>query len=94
MAIDIFCKASGASINWNKSKGFWISSEAEPAWKPNAEFRWLVKGEATGYLGTWIGVGIDKGIQLKQIQSKDCDKIRNWSGMNLSLAGKVIIVPS
>ena len=45
MAINLFCKALGASINWNKSKGFWISLEAEPAWKTNVEFRWLVKGK-------------------------------------------------
>ena len=50
-AIDLFCKASGASINWNKSKGFWISSESNPLWKPNAEFKWIAKGEATRYLG-------------------------------------------
>ena len=90
-AIDLFCKASGASINWNKSKGFWISSESNPLWKPNAEFKWIAKGEATRYLGTWIGVDIDKGIQMQQIQSKICDKIRNWSGMHLSLAGRIIV---
>ena len=77
IAIDLFCKASGASINWNKSKGFFISSESDPFWKPNAEFKWIANGEATRYLGAWIGVDIDKGIQMQQIQSKICDKIRN-----------------
>ena len=74
IAIDLFCKASGAAINWNKSKGFWISSEAEPIWKPNADFRWIAKGEGTRYLGTWIGVDIDKGIQMQQIQAKSVTK--------------------
>ena len=64
IAVHLFCKASGSSINWNKSKGFWNSSEAEPVWKPNVEFRWIDKGEDTRYLGTWIGVDIDKRIHL------------------------------
>ena len=91
IAIDLFCKASEASINWNKSKGFWLSLEAEPIWKPNAEFIWVAKEKATKYLGTWISVDIDKGIQLKQIHSKICDKIHNYLGMNLSFAGKIIV---
>ena len=62
IAIDLFCKASAASINWNKSKGFWISSESERVWKPNAEFKWIANGKANRYLGTWIGVDINKGI--------------------------------
>ena len=90
IAIDLFCKASRANINWNKSKGIWISLEAELVWKPNAEFRWIVKGEATRYMGTWISVDIDQGIQLQHI-SKICDKIRNWSGMKLSLVGRIIV---
>ena len=61
IVIDIFCKASGAAINWNKSKGFWISLEAEPI---NAEFRWIAKREDTRYMGLWIGVDVEKRIQL------------------------------
>ena len=49
------------------------------------------KGEATRYLGTWISVDINKGIQVKQIQSKISDKIQNWLGMNLSLVGMIIV---
>ena len=55
-------------------------------WKPNVEFKWIANGEATRYLGTWIGVDISKGIQ-----SKIYDKFRNWSGMNLPFPGKIIV---
>ena len=65
VAIDFFCRASGASINWNKSKGLWVSSNAEPIWNPNVEFRLIAKGKTTRFMGTWIGVDINKGIQLK-----------------------------
>ena len=28
--IELFCRASGGKINWNKSKGFWVSSNPWP----------------------------------------------------------------
>ena len=35
MAIDTFCKASGAKINWSKTVGFWVGKEAPPIWSPD-----------------------------------------------------------
>ena len=37
-AIEIFIQASGARINWNKSKAFWISSKPILPWKPAEDF--------------------------------------------------------
>lgn len=34
--IGVFCDASGAQINWHKSCGFWIGSNAQPQWMPSA----------------------------------------------------------
>ena len=35
MAIDNFCKASKAKINWSKTVGFWVGKEAPPIWSPD-----------------------------------------------------------
>ena len=51
IAIDLFSKASGAVIDCDRSKGFWISSESEPVWKPNVDFKWIAEGEGTRYMG-------------------------------------------
>ena len=66
--MNLFCKALGAAINCNK--GFWISFEAEPVWKPNVEFKWIAKGEGVKYVGMWIGVDIDKRICCNKFKVK------------------------
>ena len=41
--IELFCKASGGKINWNKIN--W------PLWGPNADFQWVPNGMTVKYLG-------------------------------------------
>ena len=34
-ALEQFCDASGAKINWHKSFGFWIGETDRPQWSPS-----------------------------------------------------------
>ena len=37
-AIESFCAASGAKINWQKTVGFWVSDMPIPSWTPDPGF--------------------------------------------------------
>ena len=43
-ALQTFSDATGASLNWNKSVGLWVSDVPRPEWYPGPEFRWLNNG--------------------------------------------------
>ena len=55
-ALEVFCDASGAKINWHKSCGFWIGAGAPPQWLPDPSFRWIPEGTPVRYLGCQIGL--------------------------------------
>ena len=55
-ALEVFCDASGAKINWHKSCGFWIGARAPPQWLPDSSFRWIPEGMPVRYLGCQIGL--------------------------------------
>ena len=44
-ALQTFLDATGASLNWNKSVGLWVSDVPRLEWYPGPEFRWLNNGE-------------------------------------------------
>ena len=90
--IELFCKASGGKINWNKSRGFWVSPNSWPNWQPNADFQWVPNGRAVKYLGFLVGIEIQKNQQLEQVKDKIRKKLRVWASVKLSLACRVIVV--
>ena len=55
-ALEVFCDASGAKINWHKSCGFWVGEGALPCWMPDPLFRWVPPGSAVRYLGCHVGL--------------------------------------
>ena len=55
-ALEVFCDASGAKINWHKSCGFWIGAGDLPAWLPDPLFRWIPPGTSVRYLGCHVGL--------------------------------------
>ena len=68
--IERFCKASGGKINWNKHRGFWVSSNSCSVWCPNVDFQWVPNGMVVKYLGFLVGVEIQKNHQLEQVRDK------------------------
>ena len=90
--IEWFCKASGGKINWNKSRGLWVSSNPRPLWCPNVDFQWVPTGMSVKYLGFLVGVETPKNQQLEQVKEKIRKKLRLWASVKLSLAGRVVVV--
>ena len=56
LALEQFCDASGAKMNWHKSCGFWVGEGEHPDWLPSAQFQWIQPGMAIRYLGCYIGL--------------------------------------
>ena len=64
VAINTFCMASGARINWSKIMGFWIGQEEPPNCSPNAHFRWIPRGTPVRYLGSQVGIELSPTHQI------------------------------
>jgi hypothetical protein len=54
--LEVFCKASGARINWNKSSAIWASRrERIWDWGQEVGLKWVPRGEGVRYLGVQVG---------------------------------------
>ena len=58
-ALETFCVASGAKVNWCKSVGFWVSMWPLPSWRPSESFCWM-QGVSVRYLGCQVGINMHK----------------------------------
>ncbi len=90
-ALEQFCIASGARVNWNKSCAFWVSDKPTPSWTPQDGFQWIPKGTAIRYLGCQIGLNLSPAAQAAPLLAMLRKKLLQWSTANLSLAGRVIV---
>ena len=57
-ALETFCDALGAKINWNKSCGFWVGGDTPPGWLPDPLFWWVLPGTSICYLGCHVGLSL------------------------------------
>ena len=63
-AIETFCAASGALINWRKTVGFWVSDRPTPPWSQDPGFRWTPLRTAVRYLGCQVGLELAPEQQI------------------------------
>jgi hypothetical protein len=90
--LDIFCKASGAKINWNKSSVIWASKEdREWEWGREVGLQWIPKGKGVKYLGIQVGFHLSPESNFDKMLSSLKGKLINWSTYRLSLAGRILV---
>ena len=58
--IELFCSVSVGGINWNKSRGSWVSSNPQTIWCLDVDFQWVPNGMVVKYLGFLVGVETPK----------------------------------
>lgn len=90
--IDIFCHASGARINWDKSYAI-LASENPRNWRwgEHLGLRWLQEGESARYLGFPLGCGLaQKDIDAK-VMLQTRSKLNAWAHKRLSLAARILV---
>ena len=90
-ALEVFCVASGAKINWHKSCGFWVGAGPPPCWAPDPSFRWVPSGTAVRYLGCQVGLDLSMEQQVAPLLLSIRRKLLFWSSAHLSLAGRVVV---
>jgi hypothetical protein len=90
--LEIFCKASGARINWNKSSAIWASRrERIWDWGEEVGLKWIPRGEGVRYLGVQVGFHLPAEANFNMMLSALKGKLICWSHSNLSLAGRVLV---
>jgi mannosylglycoprotein endo-beta-mannosidase len=82
--LNIFCRASGAKINWHKSAAIWASKKEEG-------FRWIPNGEGTQYLGVQVGSHLHPEANFKKMMLSFKSKLISWSNNRLSLVSRILV---
>ncbi|MCO5571416.1 hypothetical protein L7F22_025156 [Adiantum nelumboides] len=89
-ALEVFCVANGARVNWNKSYGILAGSDDVPTWGPG-DFTWLGLRESCRYLGFQVGLDVTPEQQLSPLMQSMRRKLCYWSSQHLSLAGRALV---
>ena len=90
-AVTDFCDASGALINWDKSKGFWVVSSSPPQDQPTPGFIWVPRGKVVRYLGCQVGLELSAEDTVTPLLLRVRNKLLYWDTTNLSLPGRVVV---
>ena len=91
--VQTFCMASGASINWNKSVNFLVSSNSTTSqWSPHPDFWWILEGTSVRYLECQVGLNISSEVHVVSLLLKIRKKLLFWSKAKLSFVGRVIVI--
>ena len=89
-ALETFCVASGAKVNWCKLVAFWVSMRSLPSWRPFESFHWI-HGVSIRYLGCQVGIIMHKERFLAHRMLSLRKKLLIWDTIELSLVVRVII---
>jgi hypothetical protein len=90
--LDIFYKASGKKVNWNKTAAIWASKrEKNWEWGQEVGLQWVPKGKEVRYLGIQVGFHLPPEANFSKIVTALKGKLINWSTCRLSLAGRILV---
>jgi hypothetical protein len=88
----IFCRASGAKVNWKKSAAIWASQREKPwEWGEEVGLKWIPKGKGTRYLGIQVGFHLPPEANFDSMMLALKSKLIIWSNNALSLAGRILV---
>jgi len=90
--MDIFCKASGTKVNWNKFYAIWTNKrDRDWEWGREVGLQWIPKGKGVRYLGIQVGFHLPPEANFDKMLSTFKGKLINWSTCWLSLAGRILV---
>ncbi|MCO5595993.1 hypothetical protein L7F22_050045 [Adiantum nelumboides] len=89
-ALEVYCVASGARINWDKSYGILARSDDVPTWGPS-DFTWLRPSGTCGYLGFQVGLDVSPEQQFSRVMQSMRRKLCYWSSQHLSMADRALM---
>ncbi len=90
--LDIFCRASGAKINWHKTVAIWASKRnKEWEWGQEVGLQWVLEGKGVRYLGIQVGFHLPPKANFDKMFFALKSKLINWSTCRLSLVGRILV---
>jgi hypothetical protein len=90
--LDIFCRTSGAKINWHKTAAIWASKRnKEWEWGQEVGLQWVPEGKGVRYLRIQVGFHLPPEANFDKMLSALKSKLINWSTCRLSLAGRILV---
>ena len=90
--LEIYCEASGAKINWAKSKAIWASDNTRNfEWGTNLGLQWLPAGSSTRHLGFPIGWNMPQEDKDSKILQQIRGKLAIWTPKPLSMAARILV---
>ncbi len=90
--LDIFRKASGAKVNWNKTAAIWASkNEKDWDWGQEVGLEWVSEGKGVRYLGIQVGFHLPPKANFSKMVTALKGKLINWSTCRFSLAGRILV---
>jgi hypothetical protein len=88
----IFCRASGAKVNWKKSAAISASQKEKPwVWGEEVGLKWIPKGKGTRYLWIQVGFHLPPEVNFDSMMLALKSKLIIWSNNALSLAGRILV---
>lgn len=92
IVLEKFCKASGAKINWQKSRAIWASNRPRDwTWGEEIGSTWLQGGQQVKYLGFPMGFQLQQNQKDKVIIDKIRGQLLTWTPKKLSLGGRILV---
>lgn len=91
-ALKVFCLASGARINWNKSHGIPIGSDGSIEWGRLEGFTWLASGQTCRTWALRLALMFHCLQQFDLVLTSIKKKLIHWSCCHLSLIGRALVV--
>jgi hypothetical protein len=90
--LNLFCKASGAKVNWNKTAAIWASKRSKN-WECGQEvgLQWVPESKGVRYLGIQVRFHLPPEANFDKMLITLKGKLINWSTCRLSLAGRILV---
>jgi hypothetical protein len=90
--LNLFCKASGTKVNWNKTAVIWASKRSKNwEWGQEMGLQWVLEGKGVRYLGIQVGFHLSSEVNFDKMLIALKGKFINWSTRSLSLAGRILV---
>jgi hypothetical protein len=76
--LNLFCMASGAKVNWNKSVAIWASKRTRTwEWRQEVGLQWVSEGKGVRYLGIQVGFHLPREANFEKMLSALKGKLIN-----------------
>jgi len=90
--LNLFCKASGAKVNYNKMIAIWASKRSKNwEWGQEVGLQWVLEGKGVRYLGIQVGFHLPPEANFDKMLIALKGKLINWSTYCLSMARRILV---